>query len=79
MFVVNSNEAPRGFYAVSKPSSSSVGNVCAHCDWRSECNSGKADFEDPNNRCMSEPVISRLSGKEISRRDGQSVIFKRAI
>jgi len=72
---VDENEAPKGFYAVPKPSGEH-GNICEHCDWRKQCNDKDTDFEDSNNRCMSFPVISTKTGKEIYRKDGQSVIFK---
>jgi hypothetical protein len=76
--MVDKNEAPRGFFAEPKPKYSRIGkNICELCDWRNECQSGNADFEDSNNRCMSYPVVSAISGNIIQRADGQSVIFKR--
>lgn len=77
---VNENEAPAGFYAVEKPTYDKVGmNICTMCDWRPQCNDGDTDFENPNHKCMSYTTISRVTGNEIKRKDGCSVIFKRRV
>lgn len=75
---INTNEAPRGFYAVLKSKlPKNNGNLCRFCDWRAKCQDPGTDFEDSNNRCMDFPVISANTGREIARKDGCSVVFKR--
>ena len=73
--VLNSNEAPVGYYAVLKYSSEKIGNICKECDWRKECQNPKTDFENSNHRCMSDGVISKKTGQIIKRKDGCSVMF----
>ncbi len=70
--VLDPNEAPEGFCAVLKSdvATDSLGNICRACDWRSVCNG----FE---HRCMSYTVVSAKDGRELKRRDGCSVVFKR--
>lgn len=72
--VLDPNEAPEGFIAVLKSdvATDSLGNICRVCDWRSACNG----FE---HRCMSYTVISSKDGRELKRRDGCSVVFKRRV
>ena len=68
---LDSGEAPEGYYAVlkcdAKPSDG--GNICRSCDWRQECDGFL-------HRCMPYAVVSRLDGKQLSRKDGCSVVFK---
>ena len=76
--LVDSTEAPNGFYAVQKPEySTAKGNICNGCEWRKQCNDEKTDLTLHNHRCMASTVTSRLTGEEIKRKDGQSVIFKK--
>lgn len=72
--VLDPNEAPEGFIAVFKcdVATDSLGNICRACDWRSDCNG----FE---HRCMPYTVISSKDGRELKRRDGCSVVFKRRL
>jgi hypothetical protein len=72
--VLDPNEAPEGFIAVFKSdvATDSLGNICRACDWRSDCNG----FE---HRCMPYTVISSKDGRELKRRDGCSVVFKRRL
>lgn len=69
---LNPAEAPAGYYAVLKADVArpDLGNLCRACDWRPECD-GFA------HRCMPYPVVSRLDGRLLERRDGCSVVFKR--
>ena len=75
---VDKLEAPKGFYAVRKPAvCEHTPNPCRVCDWRNTCRDKDTDFTDSNHRCMSFPVFNEKLGKEVCRKDGQSVIFKR--
>ena len=75
---MDAKEAPIGFYAELKSElPKGKGNLCIFCDWRELCQSPETDFEDSNNRCMSFPVVSAKTGREIARKDGCSVVFKR--
>lgn len=69
---LDSGEAPAGYFAVlkcdAKPSDG--GNICRACDWRPECDGLEY-------RCMPYAVISSRDGRELKRRDGCSVVFKR--
>ena len=70
--ILDPDEAPAGFVAVLKSDvvTADLGNICRACDWRSDC----SGFE---HRCMSYTVISSRDGRELKRRDGCSVVFKR--
>lgn len=72
MVRLDPDEAPSGYYAVLKADAkpSDGGNICRACDWRPECD-GFA------HRCMAFAVISSRDGRELKRRDGCSVVFKR--
>lgn len=72
IFQINENEAPQGFYAVSKDAAT-TSNVCASCDARALCIRNENDWA-LNNRCMSYEVTA--DGKTYSRIDKMSVIFK---
>ncbi len=77
------SEAPEGYYAVLKSSlprtreGQPIGNICARCDWRPECQKRDTDFSKPNHRCMADSVIHTATGKEVKRKDGCSVVFKK--
>lgn len=73
------SEAPLGYYAVPKEIAKPKdgGNICRACDWRPECQKRETDFTAHNHRCMGYPIVSFGDGREISRRDGCSVVFKR--
>ena len=71
----NPNEAPPGYYATPKDGANlpgETGNLCRQCDWRPHCNAETARVH----RCMSYSVIL-ADGREVSRTDGVSVVFKR--
>ena len=70
--VLDLNEAPEGFIAVLKSdvASDSLGNICRACDWRSACNGLE-------HRCMPYTVVNSTDGRELKRKDGCSVVFKR--
>jgi len=76
--IVNPLEAPEGYYAVSKESvkTSTLGNICRACDWKHECQKTGTDFLNPNHKCMDYTTV-HLSGIEIKRSDGCSVVFKK--
>jgi hypothetical protein len=66
------DEAPPGFIAVLKSNvaTAALGNICRACDWRSACNGLE-------HRCMPYTVVCRIDGRELKRKDGCSVVFKR--
>lgn len=70
--VIDPREAPPGYYAVLKRDVATphLGNICRACDWRPECSG--LEF-----RCMDYTVISSRDGRELSRKDGCSVVFRR--
>lgn len=71
---VDVNEAPKGFYA--EPKVWRDYNVCRDCDARKLCQENKDNWC-LENRCMSYEIVAFKDGKTYSRKDGQSVIFKR--
>jgi len=75
---VNPNEAPAGYYAVSKSTAKHevTGNICRACDWRRICQQPDTDFTAPGHRCMSYAIVTP-DGRTIERQDGCSVVFKR--
>jgi len=72
LFKVDANEAPEGFYAVSKDEATTP-NICRSCDARALCVKNE-DHWCLKNRCMSDEI--EYEGKTYARKDGQSVIFK---
>lgn len=74
---IDPNEAPAGFTAVPKNTVPGSANICRACDWRSTCQHPATDFTAPGNRCMPFPVVTP-DGRTIARKDGASVVFKRA-
>ena len=76
--VLNPQEAPQGYFAVLKSSvkSDALGNICRACDWRPTCQKQDTDFTSHNHRCMDYGVIHRVTGQEVRRIDGCSVVFK---
>ena len=74
---VDRNEAPKGFYAVSKQSVKHHNkNICEFCDARQLCVENKDNWC-RKNRCMSDTMICFDDGSAVKREDGESVIFKR--
>ncbi len=74
--VLDPTEAPAGYFAVLKASlAHNKGNLCRQCDWRPECQKPETDFLKHGHRCMSYAIIT-AGGREVQRRDGQSVAFK---
>jgi hypothetical protein len=73
------SEAPAGHFAVLKASvaTAKLGNICRACDWRPECQESTTDFSRPEHRCMATPVVGRVDGQIIARKDGCAVVFKR--
>ena len=72
---VCTEDAPDGFYAISKDSVRSQ-NACNHCDARDLCQENKNDWC-VENRCMSYDIVAFRDGKTYGRRDKKSVIFKK--
>lgn len=68
---VCTEDAPDGFYAISKDSVGSQ-NACNHCDAIALCQENKNDWC-VENRCLSYDI----DGKTYGRRDNKSVIFKK--
>lgn len=64
-------EAPEGYVAVRKATAAPAdgSNICRACDWRPHC-TGKV-------RCMAYTVIETGTGRELKRKDGCSVVFKK--
>lgn len=77
--ILDVNEAPEGYYAELKSPDGrrDTKNICRRCDWRPTCQHPDTDFLNHNHRCMSYPVVSRLTGETIARKDGCSVVFKK--
>lgn len=75
--LVNTDEAPKGYYAVASPRDpyKPETNKCSKCDWKKQCNDPNTVFTNPNHRCMSYGVVTS-KGVEICREDRISVIFK---
>lgn len=74
------NEAPAGYKAVLKSEYSKYHmNFCEFCDWRKSCQDPNVPKDIPKHRCMSFPVILFKNGKELARKDGCSVLFKKII
>ena len=73
---LDKNEAPEGFYAVSKDKATTP-NCCDSCDARSLCVENKEGWC-LKNRCMSYDIFTAFKdgGKTYNRKDRQSVIFK---
>lgn len=74
-YMVDCNEAPDGFVAVSK-NDANTSNACNSCDARQLCIENKDDWC-LHNRCMSYEVIAFKDGNLYGRKDKQSVIFKK--
>ena len=76
---VDPNEAPAGFYAVSKASAKPAdgSNICRACDWRPQCQDPTTDLTAPGHRCMGYGVRI-FDGRTIERKDGSSVVFKKS-
>lgn len=64
-------EAPPGYFAVRKSDvkSEALGNICRACDWRTQCDGSQ-------HRCMPYTIVT-ADGRELTRKDGCSVVFKR--
>lgn len=79
MGILDHKEAPDGYYAVLKSEAKPQdgGNICRACDWRQLCQSRDTDFTRPEHRCMDYAVIVRADGREVCRKDGCSVVFKK--
>ena len=69
--VIDPTEAPLGYYAVLKADAKprDGGNICRACDYRADCDQFR-------HRCSSYAVITP-DGRELQRRDGCNVVFKR--
>ncbi len=70
---LNPNEAPPGYFAIRKSEARAEtkgANICRSCDWRPRC-------DGRTYRCMSYAMICADTGRELSRGDGCSVVFKR--
>lgn len=82
---VDPNEAPNGFYALSKreiPERAGARrdeNICHFCDWRKECNDDNVTKAIHNHRCMSYGLVVEATGEIVKRNDECSVIFKRKV
>ena len=75
--IVDKNEAPEGFFAVSKDDiNQNKGNLCRQCDARKLCQENLNEWCHLN-RCMADPVIYEKDNKTYQRNDGASVVFKK--